>query len=164
LLASALIAAGVALLCWRSRRAPAGSHAFSICLVSVLAATLLIKPKFPLYDVAMLLPAALWLFSCRKALWERSRPVRLLLVSASLLVGWQWISALALTAISLVSPSAAQRGWALPPASMFEIPLGLSCLLAVLAVDVGRIGAVSVNAGAGQSELVAMSAIGKPGG
>ena len=164
LLLSALIAAGVALLCWRSRRARAGCHAFSTCLVSVLAATLLIKPKFPWYDVAMLLPAALWLFSCRKALWERSRPVRLLLLTASLLVGWQWFFAVALAAISLVSPAAAQGRWVLPATTIFHIPLGLSCLLAVLAADVWKIGPVSMTArSAGQSELVAISAIGEAG-
>ena len=164
LLLSALIAAGIALLCWRLRRAHAGSSAFSTCLVSVLAASLLIKPKFPLYDVAMLLPAALWLFSCRKALWERSRPVRLLLLTASLLVGWQWFSALVLATISLVSPSAAQHGWALPAATMFPLPLGLSCLLAVLAVDVWKMGAVSMTArSAGHRELEAISAIGEVG-
>jgi len=164
LLLSALIAAGIALLCWRLRRAHAGSSAFSTCLVSVLAASLLIKPKFPLYDVAMLLPAALWLFSSRKALWERSRPARLLLLTASLLVGWQWFSALALATISLVSPSAAQHGWALPAATMFPLPLGLSCLLAVLAVDVWKMGAVSMTArSAGHRELVAISAIGEVG-
>lgn len=164
LLLSAAIAAGVALLCWRLRRAPAGSHAFSTCLVSVLAASLLIKPKFPWYDVAMLLPAALWLFSGRKALWERSRPVRLLLLTASLLVGWQWFSALALAVVSLISPAAAQRGWALPATTIFHLPLGLSYLLAVLAADLWKIGAVPMTAiNSGQSELVTMSPIGEAG-
>ena len=166
LLASALIAAGVAFLCWRSRRAPAGSHAFSTCLVSVLAATLLIKPKFPLYDVAMLLPAALWLFSCRKALWERSRPVRLLLLLPCILLGLQWFPAIALAVISLVSPSAIQHGWVLPATvmstlSLFPLPLALFCLLAMLATNVWRSDTVSRSIrGAGQSEFVAMSTIG----
>jgi len=146
LLASALVGAGVALSCWRSRRAPAGSSAFNASLLSVLAASLLVKPKFPFYDLGILLPAALWLFQCRKALWQRSRAVRNLFFTASYLLGWQWFAAVALAAISLVSPSVAQHGWNLPVAAMFLLPVGLSCLLGVLAVDAWRGSALSQGA------------------
>jgi hypothetical protein len=147
LTASALIAAAVVCLCWRARRAPAGSHAFGTCLMSVLAASLLIKPKFPLYDVALLLPVALWLIACRKSLWERSRLTRDLFFCASVIVGWQWIFAAALAAIALVFTPAAQRGWQLPGIAMFLLPVGLFCPLAALAVELWRTDALNRSSG-----------------
>ena len=158
LLASALVAGGVALGCWRSRRAPAGSSPFNACLLSVLAGSLLIKPKFPLYDVALLLPAVIWLLDRRKDLWQRSRLVRDLFFIAGLLLGWQWISAVTLAMVSLVSHSAAQRGWGLPAAAMFLLPVSLSCLLGVLAVDVWSGSAISLRGRTeAHRELVAAS-------
>jgi hypothetical protein len=132
---SALIGLGVALSCWRFRRAPAGSYDFNVCLMSVLAAGLLIKPKFPLYDIAILLPAILFLWNCRRTLWEQSRATRLLGWGTAGLVAWQWFWALALAMLAPVSPASAQKGWWLPPVALFLFPMGVPFLLGLLTVD-----------------------------
>ena len=143
LLLCAVVVLGLVVLCWRSRRAPAGSHAFSTCLVSVFAASLLLNPKFLFYDVVMLLPAALWIFGCRKTLWKRSRAGRDLFFGGAVLLGWQWFSAAALVAVSLVSPAAAQRGWGLPIAALLLMPVASVSLLGLLAVEFWKHGAFS---------------------
>jgi hypothetical protein len=133
---SVLVGLGVALSCWRVRRAPAGSFAFNACLLSVLAAGLLIKPKFPLYDVAILLPAILTLWSYGRALWERGLAARVLVSATACLIAWQWIWGLALAVLSLVALSTAQNGWKLPPAALFLLPLAVACLIGLLTMDV----------------------------
>jgi len=140
---SVLIGLGVALNCWRMRRAPAGSYAFNACLLSVLTAGLLIKPKFPLYDITILLPAILALWSYRKALWERALAARALLSATASLVAWQWIWGLALAALSLVAPATAQSGWRLPPAALFFLPLAVASLIGLFTIDVWIRGALS---------------------
>jgi len=138
LLISVLIGSGVAWVCWEARRSLPSSASFNLSLLSVLAASLLIKPMFLLYDLVILLPVVIWLFASRKALWQRSRPVRDVFFTSALLLGWQWIFVLALTMVSLVSPGTAQRGWALPGVAMLLLPVALACLLGLLVVDLGK--------------------------
>jgi len=132
---SALIGVGVALSCWRMRRAAIGSDAFNVCLLLVLAASLLIKPKFPLYDATILLPAILVLWAGRRALWERALAARILISAAILLVAWQWFWGLALVAVSFLSSSTAQDLWKLPPAALFLLPLNVAFLTGLLSLD-----------------------------
>jgi len=138
LLISALIGSGVALVCWRSRRSLPGSDSFNASLLSVVAGTLLIKPKFPFYDLVVLLPVVIWLFGKRRVFWRRSRPVRDLFFTSAFLLGWQWFIVAALAMISLVSPSTAQRGWDLPAVAMFLLPVALLCLLALFTLDLWK--------------------------
>jgi len=155
LLLSAVIAAAVFLVCWRSRHAPAGSYAFGTCLVAVLAASLLIKPGFPLYDVAMLLPAVLWLSTHWKPIRERSRTAAWLYCLTAFFLVWQWVGALGLTALSLLySSSAAQQAWQLAAVGQFSFPLGISFLLGLLAADICRSRAPLLGLGAKDGEPV----------
>ena len=137
LLISVLIGSAVAWVCWEARRSLPGSASFNLSLLAVLAASLLIKPMFLLYDVVILLPVVIWLFASWKALWQRSWPVRHVLFTSAFLLGWQWISVVVLVIVSLLSPATAQRGWALPGVAMLLLPVALACLLGLLAVDLG---------------------------
>ena len=143
LLISVLIGCGVAWVFWEARRSVPGSASFNLALLSVLAASLLIKPMFLLYDLVIVLPVVIWLFAIRKVLWQRSRPVRDVFLTSALLLGWQWISVVALVMVSLVSPARAERGWALPGVGMLLLPAALACLLGLLALDLGKEKALS---------------------
>jgi len=132
---SVLIGLGVTLSCWRMRRASIGSDASNAGLLLVIAAGLLIKPKFPLYDTAILLPAMLVLWACRRTLWERGLAARLLVSAAVLLVAWQWFWGLALVAVSFLSSSIAQDLWKLPPAALFLLPLDVALLTGLLTLN-----------------------------
>ena len=143
LLTGIVIALTVGLACWRGRREPAGSSAFNVCLLSVLSADVLVKPKFPLYDVVILVPALVWFWNGWRAINNRSRPARFLCWITAFLAGGQWVGALALTVVSLFySSSAAQNGWKLPLVALFLLPVGSACLLGLFALDVWK-GAVS---------------------
>ena len=133
---SVLIGLGLAFTCWRLRRAAAGSYASNACLLSVLAVGLLIKPKFPLYDTAVLFPAVLALWGYRKILWDVALASRVLLCTAAGLLAWQWFWGLALAALSLVMPATAQNAWKLPPAALFLLPVAVTGLLGLLTADV----------------------------
>jgi len=139
LLTGIVIALTVGLACWWGRREPAGSYAFNVCLLSVLAADMLVKPKFPLYDVVILLPVLVWLWNGWRAINNRSRPARFLCWITAFLAGEQWVGALSLTIVSLFySSSAAQNGWKLPFVALFLLPVGSACLLGLFALDVWK--------------------------
>jgi len=138
LLISFLIGGGVALGCWRSRLSLSGSASFNVSLLSVLAGSLLIKPTFLIYDLVVLLPVVIWLFSNRGGIRQRGRPVRDVLFTSGFLLGWQWISVVVLVIVSLLSPATAQRKWALPGLAMLLLPVALACLLGLLAADLWR--------------------------
>jgi len=139
LLACAAIMAFVAVTCWLVRREPAASQGFNIGLLVVLAADLLIKPTFPLYDGIVLLPVILWLWTRWEVIREQSRPARFLYWVSVFLVAWQWVGALALTTVSLFhSSSAAQRFPYLPVPSLFAFPIVVFFLVALLATEIWR--------------------------
>jgi hypothetical protein len=105
------IAAGVAMLalagaiCWKSRRLPAGSAAFSLAVSFVLAVTVILAPTGgAVYDQVVLLPAIVWLGSCRADILNASRPVRVLALAAVVALCWQWFVACGVALASLIAP------------------------------------------------------------
>ena len=105
------IAAGVAMLalagaiCWRSRRLPAGSAAFSLAVSFVLAVTVILAPTGgAVYDQVVLLPGIVWLGSCRADILNASRPVRVLALAAVVALCWQWFVACGVALASLIAP------------------------------------------------------------
>jgi len=145
LVMTVVIVLAVSAICWVGRREPVGSLSFNVCLLSVLAADILAKPKFPLYDGILLLPLLVWLWTNWKAMNSPSLPSRLLCWITAFLAGEQWIGAFSLTVVSLFYSSAvAQRGWKLPLATLFFLPLSSACLLGLLALDVWKIRTVSL--------------------
>ena len=146
LMMTVVIVLAVSAICWLRRREPVGSLSFNVCLLSVLAADILVKPKFPLYDGILLLPLLVWLWTNWKTIKNSpSLPSRLLCWITAFLAGGQWLGAVALTVVSLFySAAIAQNGWKLPLATLFFLPLSSACLLGLLALDVWRIRAVSL--------------------
>jgi len=124
------VMAATAYLAWRLRRAPASSAEFSLVVVSVLAATLLVTPSLVPYSDLQLLPAVLLLLKQRKEIWGLGRWARHTLVAAIGLVMWPYVATIFLAAISPVLPALASRLWIAPLAVMPVLPLFLVAGLA----------------------------------
>ena len=92
-------------ICWKSRRQPAGSVAFSLAVSFVLAVTVILAPTGgAVYDQVVLLPAIVWLGSRRADILNASRPVRVLTLAAVVALCWQWFAACAVALAALFSP------------------------------------------------------------
>lgn len=127
-----LVAIGAAVVCWRSRRAPAETAAFALVTSLVLAATVVVIPTFAPYNQLLLLPAIFLFVRHARTLWTRSHLSRMACGLAVLLIGWPWLSAVALTLASAVLPATTvQKAWAVPLYTSLAIPpvvLGLMAL------------------------------------
>ncbi len=137
LVVTVILLAAMAGICWRVRRAPAGSPGFALALAVALAVTLIVIPTFAPYNQVLLLPGLLLLLSARARLWAAGPLARTTWIFTFGLVAWPWAAAVALTLASLVLPPAAvQAGWTLPLYTSLVIPIGtLAALAALTRVD-----------------------------
>jgi hypothetical protein len=129
--AGILLVAGV---CWRARRAPAGSAGFALALALVPALTLAIIPTWAPYNQVLLLPGLL--LALREAVVFRAqgRPGKYVYFLLWLLVLWPWVASVTLTLASLALPATTvQQGWPLPLFSSLFIPLITLAALGLLA-------------------------------
>jgi hypothetical protein len=94
------------LLCWRWRKAAAGSEYFGWSLAWVTAVTIAIIPKLAAYNQPLLIPAILVLLAQREKVWHVGPLTHILVISAFGCQVWQWITALVLSLASLVFPVA----------------------------------------------------------
>jgi hypothetical protein len=118
--------------CWRERREPADSAAFAFMLCLMLAVTVLLLPSSSTYNQVLLLPALLLLVKDWRNIWRRSAAMRVLYALLAGLVGWPWISSVALAALSFIlRPSSFDRAWALPTWTLAPIPVALAALMLV---------------------------------
>jgi hypothetical protein len=92
-------------LCWRWRKAPAGSEDFAWALAWVSAVTLAIIPKLAAYNQLFLIPALLVLLAQREAIWKTGLLPRALVKGAFACQLWQWGAALMLSLCSLLIPA-----------------------------------------------------------
>ena len=114
-------------LCWRQRRQPANSEAFAVIVSLVLAMTVLLVPSYGPYNQALLLPALLILVRDRQRIWTKDGVNRFLAVLVIVLIGWPWLSGVALAGLSFVlAPATVQRGSLMP----FWTALGIPPVLA----------------------------------
>jgi len=140
LLGVAMLALAAA-ICWRKRRQPVGSAAFSLAVSLVLVVTVMLMPTGgAVYDQVVLLPAIFWLGSRRGEILGASRPIRVLALAALVTISWQWFMACAVALGSLVSPL-----WARSPAVVVfparmaaPLPFVLLALLSFFAVRMLR--------------------------
>jgi hypothetical protein len=123
--ATVLLLALTALVCWRVRRDPAGTSGFALALALVPAVTLTIIPTWAPYNQVLLLPGLFLLAAARDRIWARGRAARYCYLLAWGLVAWPWVATAALAAAALVLPAATvQSAWTLPLYTSLLIPLG----------------------------------------
>ena len=128
-------AAGAATyVCWKNRNYVEDSPGFAFNTCLVLAVTLVIVPTFALYNQVLLLPALLLLARDRRAIWDRNRAGRVLLVAAAILLSWQWLSSLTLAVLSFVMPlEIVQKAWAVPGWTALTLPVAVAALMLFIA-------------------------------
>jgi hypothetical protein len=123
---SGLILLALAAVCWRLRREPVGSPAFSLVTALVLAATVVVVPMVAPYNQLLLLPAVFLLVQQARSNWKRSRLTRLAYIVSGLLVLWPWLATLCLSVAALIFPAKlVQQAWALPLYTSLGIPLAV---------------------------------------
>jgi hypothetical protein len=128
----ALALTGVAF--WRERRTAAKSEAFGFMAGLALATTALVVPSYGPYNQALLIPSLLFLLKERRMLWRRSMVNRILILVTIAAIGWTWVSAVALSALSFVLPSATvEKGWPVPFWTILYIPVVVAAVMLVSA-------------------------------
>jgi hypothetical protein len=121
------------IVCWRRRFAAPGSRHFGVALAWVGSVTLVLLPKLAAYNQLLLIPAFLVLMI------RRDRTEMLGIFPRALVKGvfacqvWQWLSAVVLCVVALVTPVERLRAAAEAPLYTL-LALPLVTLLAILAV------------------------------
>jgi len=130
---SELLAFGLmAVILWRERRAAANSVGFSLAFSVVLAMTTLLSPTYGPYNQAVLVPVLMFLFKERETIWRSGVVNRVLSVIVIVLIGWPWLSSVALAGLSFIlPPETVERGWPLPFWTALPIPVAVAALMLV---------------------------------
>ena len=123
-----LIAIALVFLCWRRRRLSAEDPGFQEMVCLVLAMTVIIVPMFPPHYQLLLLPGALLLLRYSGELWGQGMVARALLLLAAIFLFWQWASAAALVAASLLGTNV-ERIWHLPLWTPVLLPIPVAACL-----------------------------------
>lgn len=132
LLAAACIA-GTAVVCWRARRADAGTEEFAVVTALVLAVTVVVVPMMAPYNQVLLVPAIFLILRHWRRLWSAGPGSRIAAILAAIVVLWPWPVSLAMVVASLVWPPAiVQRAWAVPLWTSIAVPILLLPLIASL--------------------------------
>jgi hypothetical protein len=133
MLLTTLSLVGTVVVCWRRRRAPADSGAFSLAWALVLTVTVMVVPMTAPYNQVLLLPAVFLIARSWSDLWQSSRLSRAFCALAVVMVCWPWLASFSLMLASVVLPVAAvQRAWAVPLWTSLAAPLAILPLLVSL--------------------------------
>ena len=125
-----LILLSTAVVCWRLRRAAAGSAEFNLTLALVLAVTVVAAPMIAPYNHLLLLPAVFLIARSWPEFWRRGPAARLLCAGAALIFFWSWLASFGLMlASTILPPASVQRAWAVPLWSSLGVPLVVLALL-----------------------------------
>ena len=128
---SAFILIGLAVVCWRTRHARAGTPVFGLVFSAVLAVTVVTIPMTALYNQVLLLPAVLLVVRDCRSLWKKHPLMRATCLISGLLLFWPWLAAVGLTVASFfVSAERVQNAWAVPLWTSLALPLGVLLPLA----------------------------------
>jgi hypothetical protein len=121
---------------WKLRGKRPDASGFRAATALMLALTVLVIPMFAPYNQVLLLPAIFLLVRERAAFVSRSRTRRWAYAIGAILVGWQWMASLGLTAIYLlVSRARALEGWQWPFFATFALPVWIFALIFSLVRD-----------------------------
>jgi len=139
MLFSALILIMLAVVCWRTRHAPADSPRFGLMVSLVLAVTVVVIPMTAPYNQVLLLPGVLLIVRHRRSLWTKHPIMRATCVISGLIVFWPWLATLGLTVASFFVPAErVQDAWAVPLWTSLAIPVAVLVLLAAVLNEVSR--------------------------
>ncbi len=117
---------------WNSRRAPATSLRFGLCLSLLLAVTTVtVLPEHAFYDQIVLLPGIMVVARSWRAFWSR-RISRFVLVVAASTLFWPWIAAPAVILAHFVAPGLAAAILFSPLRTAAVIPFAVLGLLFLL--------------------------------
>jgi glycosyl transferase family 87 len=121
-------------LCWRWRKAPAGSKEFGWSLAWAASITLVVIPKLAAYNQPLLVPALLVLLAHPERVWDGSWLARALGKGTLMCLMWQWVTALMVSLASLLIPASRIRVAAgVPLYTLYALPA--ITLLAVVAAS-----------------------------
>jgi hypothetical protein len=128
-----LLAGVAALSCafvlWKLRNVAPDTAEFGTATALVMALTVLIVPMYAPYNQVLLLPAIFVVIRDRATFLARSPYWRLSYLVGALLVGWQWIASLSLSALYLLGArSWTLEHWTLPFFSTFAVPVWIFAL------------------------------------
>ncbi len=136
---SALLLIMLAVVCWRTRHAPADAGIFGLVFSLVLAVTVVVIPMTAPYNQVLLLPAVLLILRHRESLWTKHPLMRATCIISGLIVLWPWLATLGLTAASFFFPAErVQDAWAVPLWTSLAIPVAVLVLLAAVLNEVSR--------------------------
>jgi hypothetical protein len=129
----------LAVVCWRTRHAPADTPIFGLVFSLVLAIAVVVVPMTAPYNQVLLLPAVLLILRHRELLWTKHPLMRATCIISGLIVFWPWLATLGLTAASFFLPAErVQDAWAVPLWSSLAIPVAVLVLLAAVLNEVSR--------------------------
>lgn len=121
-LISAALLAVFLILCWKWRRAAAGSEQFAWALAWAGAVTLVVVPKLSSYNQPLLIPALLVLIAERQRIWKAGLLARAFTKGAFACQLWQWGTAFILAFFSVVvSPMRLRFAAGLPEYTLFAL-------------------------------------------
>ncbi len=134
---TAALLAGLAVVCWRSRKAASDSCEFFQTTAVVLATTVVVVPMVAPYNQLLLLPAILVTLRDWRSLYAgRARVLTMIAVST---LAWPWLTAFVLSLGSLFfRPEVVQRFWAVPLYTSVGMPLAVVALLTPLLLARGH--------------------------
>jgi hypothetical protein len=141
-LIAAVLLAAFLVLCWKWRRADAGSEQFAWAMAWAGSVTLVIVPKLSSYNHPLLIPALLVLIAQRQRIWKAGLLARAFTKGAFACQLWQWGTAFVLGVLSLVlSPAHVRLAAGLPQYTLFALsPVTLLAVM-VSSFAVARTGA-----------------------
>ena len=130
-LVEAGLACSLVVVCWRWRKAAAGSEQFGWALAWVATVTLAVLPKLAAYNELLLIPALLVLAARYQKIQGLGLLPRAMTKGAFACQIWQWLAATVLSVCSLLLPAARLRGVASMP-DYASLALGPLTLIAVV--------------------------------
>jgi hypothetical protein len=127
---SFVLLAGAVLLAWRIRHMPAKSSEFILTIAGLLAISVIVLlPGQAVYDHILLLPGVLLLLKVEDESVLRTGVGRFTLALAGAAIGWYWIAAVAVVAVSFLAGSLRDAWVLLPVRTAASIPFAvLACL------------------------------------
>jgi glycosyl transferase family 87 len=121
---------------WRLRQRPADAEEFGGAAALVMALTVLVVPMSAPYNQVLLVPVVLELVRDRAKFLARSRNRRLAYLVGALLVGWQWVASLSLSAAYLSGARVwALAHWTWPFFATFALPVWMFALIFLCVQD-----------------------------
>jgi glycosyl transferase family 87 len=127
-----LFAAMTALTCLRWFRHAENTAAFQAGTCLAMAVSVLLVPKFALYNQVLLLPAILLIVRDRRMIWREGVINRIMLVVVAASLAWTWVASVVLAGLSfMVRAEVVERAWMVPLATLPLIPAAVAALLLV---------------------------------